>query len=142
MEKRTPLRRHPDLIPYSRTHHKVLIVAQLLKVDVPNFRGLPETPFGKRAYLLVFLDDLLEPHMQLEEQDLFPNAKKYEELKELVASLEDDHHFFRKEIPLLSMLDEAPLVHKMDEIGLRLERHVRTEERQFFQQYQSLCLQP
>jgi hypothetical protein len=141
MKKRKPLRRHPDLIPFSREHHKLLLTAQLLKTDVPDYKGMPNTPFGKRTYVTLFLDDLLEPHMQREEEELFANAREHPELVELVKKLERDHAFFRKEIPKLRDLEEEEaLTQALDRLGRRLEKHVRLEEREFFQQYQKLML--
>jgi len=141
MKKRKPLRRHPDLIPFSRDHHKLLLTAQLLKTDVPDYKGMPNTPSGKRTYVTVFLDDLLEPHMQREEEELFANAREHPELLDLVHKLERDHTFFRKEIPNLKELEEEEaLTQALDRLGRRLEKHVRLEEREFFQQYQVLIL--
>jgi len=140
MKKRKPLRRHPDLIPYSREHHKLLLTAQLLKTDVPDYKGMPNTPSGKRTYVTVFLDDLLEQHMQREEEQLFANAKEHPELVDLVNKLERDHAFFRTEIPKLKDLDGEALTQALDRIGRRLEKHVRLEERSFFQEYQNIML--
>ncbi len=141
MKKRKPLRRHPDLIPFSREHHKLLLTAQLLKTDVPDYKGMPNTPSGKRAYVTVFLDDLLEPHMQREEEELFALAREHPELVELVHKLESDHAFFRKEIPNLKDLEEdEPLIQGLNRLGRRLEKHVRLEEREFYQQYQAVIL--
>ena len=141
MKKRKPLRRHPDLIPFSREHHKLLLTAQLLKTDVPDYKGMPNTPAGKRTYVTVFLDDLLEPHMQREEEELFANATGHSELVDLAHKLERDHAFFRTEIPKLTDLDgDEALIQALDRLGRRLEKHVRLEEREFFQQYQVLIL--
>ena len=140
MKKRKPLRRHPNLIPFSREHHKLLLTAQLLKTDVPDYKGMPNTPAGKRTYVTVFLDDLLEPHMQREEEQLFANAQEHPKLVELVRNLERDHAFFRKEIPNLKDLDGEELIQALNRIGRRLEKHVRLEERSFFQEYQIVIL--
>lgn len=140
MKKRTPLRRHPELIPYSREHHQVLLTAQLLKTDVPNYRGMPDTPVGKRTYVQIFLAELLEPHMQREETELFNRANTHPDLTEWINELRADHAFFRQEIPALNDLSDEDLVAAMNRLGQRLEQHVRLEERSFFQKYQMLFL--
>ena len=35
------MKRHPSLAPYSSDHHRILVVAQLLKKSSPAYRGLP-----------------------------------------------------------------------------------------------------
>jgi len=141
MKKKKPLRRHPELIPYSREHHKLLLTAQLLKTDVPDYKGMPNTPEGKRTYLYLFLDDYLEPHLQREEQELFPRVRQYTSaLDEMIAALEKDHAYFRQQIASLKNFSGDNLIQTMDRLGRRLEKHVRKEEREFFQEVQRTML--
>lgn len=141
MKKKKPLRRHPELIPYSREHHKLLLTAQLLKIDVPDYKGMPNTPQGKRTYLRVFFDDFLAPHLQREEQELFPRVREHTSaLDDLITALEKDHAYFRRQIADLDTLHGDELVAAMDRLGRRLEQHVRREEREFFQEVQRTML--
>lgn len=141
MKKRKPLRRHPELIPYSREHHKLLLTAQLLKTDVPDYKGMPNTPEGKRTYLYVFLDDFLEPHLQREEQELFPRVQQHTSaLDDMIDDLQQDHAYFRRQIAALQDLNGDELIQTMDRLGRRLEKHVRKEERVFFQKVQQTVL--
>ena len=137
MKKRTPLKRHPKLVPLSREHHKVLILAQLLKMDVPDYKGLPNTPEGKRDYLLHHFDTLLQVHIQKEEQILIPTIMgKEEELDQLTEEILVEHQEIKRQIENLRQRQGPPQEEDLDVLGKLLEQHVRKEERQWFARIQ------
>lgn len=139
MKKQQPLKRHPKLIPLSREHHKVLILAQLLKLDVPNYRGLPDTPEGKRSYLLHIFDTLLKGHIQKEETVLIPNIKDRDEvLDELSAQIKTEHQEIIDRVEALRQNKDTPPEEELDELGKLLEQHVRKEEREWFARIQMI----
>ena len=41
------MKRHSSLVPYSQDHHKILVLAQVLKKDVPDYKGMPTDLKGK-----------------------------------------------------------------------------------------------
>lgn len=46
-----PKKRHKTLIPLSKSHHQVLMLAQILRSDVPSFKGMPDSLREKIDYM-------------------------------------------------------------------------------------------
>ena len=69
------MKRHPALITLSREHHDGLVIAQVLKSDVPAYRGMPEQPTDRLEYFKARFVTALKPHFISEEQYLFPMLK-------------------------------------------------------------------
>ncbi len=61
------MKRHEALIPLSREHHGALLLAQVLKSDVPDYKGMPTLPAEKAAYALETFTNTLQPHFKKEE---------------------------------------------------------------------------
>lgn len=136
MENKGPLRRHPGLIPLSRDHHHGLVLAQLLKFDVPDYRGLPTTVEGKAGYALQFFRDQLESHFQKEETVLLPAVEGYDPLIDRYCEqIREEHrqisHIFNR------WEHQEPNGGDLDELGRLLENHIRFEERVFFPRLQT-----
>ncbi|HAA15020.1 MAG TPA: hypothetical protein DCE41_26330 [Cytophagales bacterium] len=130
------MKRHPSLIPTSREHHQMLMVAQLLKRDAPAYKGLPTDPEGKVAYAKRLWRDLIEDHLTLEENVLFPFAEEFEELQVLVQELKTEHQALRKQWQGVERYPQNLEV--SDTFGRMLETHIRKEERVFFEQLQAV----
>lgn len=130
------MRRHPILIPLSRFHRSVLFLALLAKKEGPALKGYPSDWPGKRAYALQFYQDQLLPHFDREEKELFPLAAvQNAELEELVRILLEERRELAHYFEQLAQPDAPQAIfHKM---GRLLEKHVRKEERQFFEQIQA-----
>ena len=132
------MQRHPLLAPFSREHHQVLILTQVLRNDVPDYRGMPDTPADKREYALDQYRQLIAPHFEEEESWLFPAAQQGGlQLRDMVRQLEEEHRQIRARFELLPEVPEADLSHQLHELALLLSTHVRFEERLFFETLQN-----
>lgn len=127
-----PLKRHPALIALSREHHDGLVVAQVLKRDVPAYRGMPSTPKDCLDFYKAKFKTALQPHFEQEEQRLFPLLKgRDSQIDVLIETLLMEH----RELEAATQLSETDpeLETRLDAVGRLLERHIRTEERVLFQ---------
>lgn len=132
--KNTPLKRHVSLQPLSREHHEALILAQLLKSDVPDYKGLPTTVEGKVDYTLKTYEQDLEPHFRKEEDILIPKVLGFtKELDELCRTIEEEHRAIREAVGELEHAELGEAAALLDALGRLLEAHVRREERTWFE---------
>ncbi|NJO02758.1 MAG: hemerythrin domain-containing protein [Bacteroidia bacterium] len=125
------MRRHPELIPISREHHPMLLLAQLLKKDAPPYRGLPTTLDGKASYAVNIYESFIRYHFTRENEVLFPEVKALcPGLVNLSHELEQDHQQMAEIFRDIAeqQYDEDTLHH----LGSALELHIRKEERFFF----------
>lgn len=127
---RKPLNRHPALIPLSRQHHKGLILAQLLKSDVPDYKGLPTDIPGKVAFAKKELEKRLSRHFDWEANVLIPATRAYhEQLQAMNDQVQAEHRQISAQIQQLS---DTATSDDLDELGRLLEQHIRFEERVWF----------
>jgi iron-sulfur cluster repair protein YtfE (RIC family) len=131
------MKRHKSIVELSRDHQKGLMLAQLLKKNAPLYKGLPTDIEGKMKYAIeTFQTDLIK-HFEDEEKILFPASKgKSNECDELIDELLNEHKFFYENIPFLTFTEE--LKDKLDDIGFKLESHIRKEERILFNLIQEI----
>lgn len=131
------MKRHSALINLSRDHHNGLITAQLLKINAPLYKGLPETTEDKIRFIKDFFNKELSNHFLEEEEILFPFIEKEsDELAELTKKLTQDHSELKQ---LIISLDETIEKEKqLDQIGKLLEAHIRYEERKLFEKIQNI----
>lgn len=128
------MKHHPALIPISREHHQLLLLAQLLKKDAPAYKGMPTSLEGKAKYAENTWDSLFKPHIELEEKVLYPMVSSYvPSLSGLISELLKEH----QEIAI-AFKSLNPQSEELDRLGKLIERHVRKEERVLFQQAQEL----
>ena len=130
-----PMKRHPSLVPLSREHHQMLLLAQLCKRDAPPYKGLPTDLPGKIAYATEVWHRMVENHFLLEEQAVFAETAKHATLGDLTHELLDEHDRIRKQWEGVQQFPENEEV--LDTFGRLLESHIRKEEREFFQQLQA-----
>ncbi len=131
------MKRHPALINLSREHHAALILAQILKKDGLNFKDMPTDSEGKRIYTISFYKTELAKHFQHEEEILFAFVDKQSSLlTEQTALLIDEHKKLKNLIHQLSTTGNLEKV--LDKIGMLLEKHIRFEERVYFQKVQEI----
>ncbi len=126
------MKRHEAFIPLSKEHHKILMVAQLLKLDAPKYPNLPNDLLGKIKYAMEVYGNTLKPHMTFEEEQLYPIVLGvHAEVDQQIYMLQDDHteidNLFQK------IQGEANQAWLMDELGKLIEQHVRQEERELFE---------
>lgn len=129
------MKRHPAFVPLSREHHRFLVLAQVLKSEVTDYQGMPQTPLKKSRYAMKEFVELIEPHIAFEEAVLFPLILGHSvDIDQLIYQLQDDHVELRALFDKLE--SEVNLVSLLDEIGHALDAHVRLEERMLFEQCQ------
>lgn len=115
-----PIRRHPALQPLSREHHEALLL--YFKIRQGLKKGVDCTRIA--AYARWFFEQYLQPHFQIEEEQLFPLLGKEHHL--IVRACEE-HAKLRRQF-------SDSLSHEEDLLaaGKALEDHVRFEERVLF----------
>lgn len=126
------MKRHPALISLSQDHHQGLLLAQLLKKNAPEYKGLPADRLGKMKYAIEVYKNELDQHFKEEEEIVFPYLKnKDKDIDELVCEILSEHDILKSSI--LSLKDDDNLIDQMDKIGHLLEAHIRKEERVLFE---------
>jgi len=125
------MKRHPALHPLSHDHHQGLILAQQLKKDAPQYKGMHSTIEEKKNYTISFYNNYLKKHFHEEEDILFPLAKnRSSEVDVMINEIVDEH---RKMKNLVNELEKTTeLENVLDELGWLLEKHIRKEERMLF----------
>jgi len=131
------MKRHPALIHLSRDHQQGLMLAQLLKKNVPEYKGLPTDAVGKMNYAKDLYNNELDQHFKEEEEFVFPHlTNKSIEIDELVTEILSEHQILQNSIQTLEVNEE--LIENMDKIGYLLEAHIRKEERVLFEKIPKL----
>jgi len=125
-------KRHPSLIPVARDHvHALSIAVRLQRGRKGESDRWPQEPADQLAALRAFYADHLQRHFEIEEDLVFPIAKRHvPESTALVSRLLEEHRQLERMIvsPEAATLDAAALA----AIGTLLEAHVRREDRTLF----------
>jgi hemerythrin-like domain-containing protein len=131
------MKRHPALISLSHDHHHGLLLAQLIKKDAPEYKGLPKDLNGKINYTIDIYNSSLKKHFDNEENILFPFLRgKDEFLDNLILEIINEHRLLENLIAkLYNSLDQINL---LDKIGNILGEHIRKEERILFEKSQTV----
>lgn len=130
------MKRHNNLIPLSHDHHHGLILANLIKLNAPVFKGLPNELSGKIEYTKNFFSLELVRHFKEEEEILYPLVKgKSKEIDILFREIFVEHLQIKKLIDQLDSSTEPHLI--LDKLGRLLENHIRKEERELFEMIQN-----
>ena len=133
------MKRHKTLVPLSQDHHNGLMLAQLIKKDAPQYKGLPTNIEGKIIYTKDIWENELKTHFLNEEQILFPAVRgKNEEIDNLISELIAEHKTIKVKINDLRVNDN--IITDLNNLGMILEKHIRKEERILFQKLQHYCL--
>ena len=126
-----PIKRHEALQPLSRDHHRGLILAQLIKRNAPEYKGMPTSIEGKKEYTISFYKNELKQHFLDEENKLFTLASnKNDELDRLIEELLIEHREIIYLIEKITSSSQPEIL--LHEIGQKLESHIRKEEREVF----------
>lgn len=131
------MKRHPSLIPLSREHHEVLILAQLIKSGGPQYKGLPETAEGKKEFALSLFEKNIRPHFEKEEAILKQVAHYHESIAALCITILNEHRQLETLFTQLRNGGETEAL--LNETGILLEAHIRKEERELFPAIQQYC---
>ena len=119
------MKRHEALVPLSREHHHLLILAQVLKHDVPAYPNMPTTPAEQRAYALARFDDLLSAHFRWEEEAILPLAERYgDKLCRLANQVRTDHAAIRTAFDNLKTATDQDLPQQLDALGHQLAAYL------------------
>lgn len=125
------MKRHIALQPLTRDHHQGLILAQMIKKDAPQYRGMPADTEGKTEYTLNFYKTNLSKHFKDEEEILFPFVKgKDKALDSLIDEIISEHGKIESLVDLLKTKNSPEEL--LDKLGYLLESHIRKEERNLF----------
>lgn len=120
------MKRSEALTPLSHQHHQGLFVSLKLK------RATTETAAEARTAFLEFFEREGARHFQVEEELLLPAFARYGEFDHpAVARVLTEHVDLRRRGQDLALGREEHL-EELRELGERLERHIRHEERVLF----------
>ena len=131
------MKRHEAIAPLSRDHHATLILVQLMKKNAPLYNGLPDNTEDKARYAIEQFETHIRPHFQLEEAMLGKVKHIHPSIKILAEEIEIEHrvltHLFQ------SLADTNDPLITMNELAVKLEDHIRKEERVLFPLLQEHC---
>jgi len=131
------MQRHEAIAPLSRDHHGTLLLAQLLKKNAPVYKGMPETPCDKARYALKQFESHIKHHFQLEETMLEKAAPIHLLIKALAAEIKSEHVELTALFQALAAATAPEII--MNELAVKLETHIRKEERVLFPLLQEQC---
>jgi hemerythrin-like domain-containing protein len=120
------MKRSPALAPLSRDHHHGLVVAQRLA------RASEESADAARAEFLRFWEAEGRTHFQVEEELLLPAFERHgsADHQAVVRVLVEHVEIRRRAADLEADPSIAP--DRLHDLGIRLQRHIRHEERVLF----------
>jgi hemerythrin-like domain-containing protein len=123
--------RDKNLIPLSRQHQHAL--ALCVRIDRALAKGDPDLNAWQEEMVRIWEGEI-RFHFEAEEKVFFPAAEKYGSIQPLVKHLLSEHGTLRGFFARARMrrLDASHL----KTFGQTLSRHIRTEERQFFEECQ------
>jgi hemerythrin-like domain-containing protein len=129
------MKRHPVLIPLSKEHHDGLILAQLLKSDVKDYKNMPSSPDEKALFARQRYENNIAQHFAKEEQMLSELAH-HKELLQLTNRVIDEH---KRLSAMFEDLNTETTVDALNELGHLLYNHIRMEERILFPAIEQTC---
>lgn len=131
------MKRHISLQPLSREHHGGLLLAQLLRKDMPDYTGMPKDNQGKATYALTQYETLLKAHFKKEEEILMLCKSMRPDLDILIEEVFAEHQTLNT---YFSQLDAARVTtDQLDKLGQLLNDHIRKEERVLFPMLELFC---
>ncbi len=127
--------RDPSLIPLSHQHQHGLALAVLID------RGLKADPSEHKAEELSHKATQLGEvellgHFKVEEEVLFPAVRPFLDSEEMIDELIGEHRQMEELLGRLAHAAAGQRMALLGEFGALLSRHIRTEERQLFEQIQ------
>ncbi len=131
------MKRHEALAPLSREHHGTLMLAQLMKKNAPEYKGLPANTKDKAEYALQQFEEIIKDHFQQEETILEKVKDCHADIKKLAAEIIHEHR--QLTALFLSLNSATNLEETMDKLANALQEHIRKEERVLFPLIQEHC---
>ena len=131
------MKRHSALRALSHDHHHGLVQAHRLMMASNN--TAQEALAVAEAFKRFVHQELME-HFRKEEEILIKALKPYCEVESDVQCrrLLSEHEALRQDIKALAAAQGAISMRALQEIGARLEAHIRFEEREFFPRIEAL----
>lgn len=131
-----PLHRDPSLIPLSHQHQHGLAITVLID------RGLKAEPTRQKSAELArkvarLAEVELLGHFQVEEKVLFPAVRSFLESGELLDALVAEHRLLEDLVDRIAGATDEERIPLLKRFGEVLHGHIRTEERQLFQEIQA-----
>ncbi len=133
------MKRIEALAPLSRDHHQSLILAQLLMLEAPEYKGMPTTPLDKAQYAFDLYNQKIKSHFEKEELLLKKVRSQHDDLEPIIDEIFQEHLMLTK--IFISLPGASELEAKLDVLGHLLSKHIRKEERVLFPQIQETCSQ-
>jgi quercetin dioxygenase-like cupin family protein len=121
------MKRHPALVGLSHDHHHALVEARRLR----RAAAAEDDPAPAARAFGRFFAAVTVPHFREEEELLFPLVADAEEARPLLVQALLDHQQLHALAAALDGPEDEPRT-TMDELGRRLDEHVRLEERELF----------
>ncbi|MEO6539565.1 MAG: hemerythrin domain-containing protein [Ferruginibacter sp.] len=131
------MQRHEALAPLSREHHGTLMLAQLLKKNAPEYKGLPTNATDKAAYAWKQFEEIIRDHFQQEEIVLEKVKDCHDDIKSLAVEIIQEHR--QLTAMFLSLHAATQPEDTMDKLAIALNEHIRKEERVLFPLIQEHC---
>lgn len=131
------MKRHEALAPLSRDHHGTLILARLMSKNAPLYKGLPDNTTDKVLYAQVQFETHIRKHFQLEEMMLEKVEDIDPEIKILAAAIKKEHNELTNLFQSLAVVNDPE--DSMNQLSIKLEEHIRKEERILFPLLQKQC---
>ena len=129
------MQRHSTLVPLSKEHQRLLFVCRYLKKDAAPFEGFPLETEAKLAYIVKVFQEVMVPHIQKEEYLFEMCTGRHPEIDQLIGELIREHQYISRMYSALT--DTTDMIAAMDLLANSLEKHIRKEEREFFEKLQS-----
>ena len=125
--------RDKNLVPLSRQHQHAL--ALCVRID-RAYQAEEVDSSAWQAEITQLWEQEVSVHFAAEETFVFPAAIRFDELRELVSDLIEDHRKLRE---IVVRAAEGQLnSESLRDFGQRLSQHIRKEERQLFEGMQKL----
>lgn len=139
---RSPMKRHPSLVPLSRDHHHGLVMARRLILGGPSTPrdDWPLAPEEQARRLVAFYESDLRPHFEAEEAQVFPlAAERLTDGPARVTALVAQHRTMAGMIEALFADPRSEVAKRLAAFGELLRDHIHDEERILFEQMQAEC---
>ena len=119
-----PLKRHEGLQPLSREHHQGLILAMNVDKGVKK-----EVEFNRIAkYIKVHYEEILKPHFQFEESDVFTFLPEENKLRKVAE---------KQHVEIIEVVQNLNKIKDCKRFADLLRKHIRFEERELFELIQT-----
>jgi iron-sulfur cluster repair protein YtfE (RIC family) len=133
------MQRHPNLVPLSHEHKRLLFVCRYLKINAAPYEGFPLETQAKLEYMVKIFQEVMVPHIQKEDY-LFELCRGYHaDIDIMLDELLEEHRTISGMYSAL--VDSVDVVKDMDALACSLEEHIRKEERVVFEKLQELLPQ-